>query len=359
MAEQFRPPKLVVAEGVVVSHVSPAQIFELRNAPGMTGEWAQKIAAQLEARAHELKEILMDHRADPSAPAPLDVNEPAEPAQGLYGVDADRLADKIMAADAAMDAAQTLLEGYENDPVISQAYFLICAADSALEDVQEALGLSDPDDQMPVDMPTMPMAVDAMPADPMAEARATGVERRKITFDAELRATSDGDMKVAGYAAMFNREASGLPFREMIAPGAFARALQSAQPVYLLVNHDTDALPLASTSAGTMSLREDAQGLYMEASLDPANPRAQELHSVLSRGDATKMSFAFTVNQGGETRDGDLRVLTDLSLYEVSIVTWPAYDSTDVGVRDGEPVPVNDDLRARMLAARTQFFAIA
>jgi HK97 family phage prohead protease len=353
MAEQFRPPKLVVAEGLVSKRVTPAQVFELRNAPGVTGVWAQKIAAQLEHRAAELKEILMDHRADPSAPAPLDANEPAEPAQGLYGVDSDRLADKIMAADAAMDAAQTLLEQYENDPVISQAYFLICAADSALEDVQEALGLSDPDDEMP----SAPLAVDSMPM--MDETRAAGVERRRITFDAELRATTDGEMRVAGYAAMFNREASGLPFREMIAPGAFTRTLQTGQPVYLLVNHDTDALPLASTSAGTMSLREDAQGLYMEANLDPANPRAQELHSVLSRGDATKMSFAFTVNQGGETRDGDLRVLTDLSLYEVSIVTWPAYDSTDVGLREGEPVPVNSDLRARMLAVRTQFFAIA
>ena len=351
MGEQFRPPKSVVAEGIVSDRVNASDIFGLRHQSGETGVWASKIATQLEARASAIKEIITmttDTRADMPADPMI---EPVDPVSGLFGVDTDRLADKIMAADAAMDAAQTLLEGYESDPIISQAYFLICAADSALEDVQEALGLSDPDDEMPSE----PAMVDGVP-----EARADGLERRKITFDAELRATSDGQMRVAGYAAMFNREASGLPFREMIAPGAFTRALQSDQPVYLLVNHDTDALPLASTSAGTMTLREDATGLFMEANLDPANPRAQELHSVLSRGDATKMSFAFIVNQGGESRDGDLRVLTDLSLFEVSIVTWPAYDATEVGVRDGEPVtPLAGDLRARYLAAQTTFFSLS
>jgi phage head maturation protease len=49
-----------------------------------------------------------------------------------------------------------------------------------------------------------------------------------------------------------------------------------------------------------------------------------------------------------------------LSLFEVSIVTWPAYDATEVGVRDGEPVtPLAADLRARYLKAQTTFFSLS
>jgi HK97 family phage prohead protease len=163
----------------------------------------------------------------------------------------------------------------------------------------------------------------------------------RFTADAEVRATTmtDGQVKIAGYAATFMREATGLPFREQIAPGAFSRSLQSAEPVFLLVNHDTDALPLASTGSGTLQLREDSKGLYMEAALDPANPQAAALISATSRGDVSKMSFSFTVNDGGEKREDGLRTLTDLTLYEVSCVTWPAYSDTTVGIRSAEAEP--------------------
>ena len=160
----------------------------------------------------------------------------------------------------------------------------------------------------------------------------------RFTAEAEVRATTmtDGQVKIAGYAATFMREATGLPFREQIAPGAFSRSLQSAEPVFLLVNHDTDALPLASTGSGTLQLREDSKGLYMEAALDPANPQAAALISATSRGDVSKMSFSFTVNDGGEKREDGLRTLTDLTLYEVSCVTWPAYSDTTVGMRSAD-----------------------
>ena len=75
----------------------------------------------------------------------------------LYGTDMDVLSDKIAAVDAAIDAAETLLGQYgDTDPIIAQAYALLCAADAALEDVQEALGIADADDMMnesqPVDL---------------------------------------------------------------------------------------------------------------------------------------------------------------------------------------------------------------
>lgn len=265
----------------------------------------------------------------------------------VYGAVADPIAHGIMACDAALDAAQSLIAG-NLDPNVQQAYYLICAADAALDEAQEALGLMDADDEMsePVE-----------PVEPAPRGEELVVEARRgmlaaaerITVDAEVRALADGGMRIGGYAAKFNREATGLSFREMIAPGAFSRSLASAEPVYLLVNHDTDQLPLASTRSGTLTLSEDTTGLYMTADLDPSNPRAAELHSALSRGDVEKMSFAFSIAPGGESRDSGLRTLTDLNLFEVSVVTWPAYEDTEVGVRSEEPVDL--DLRRRAAAA--------
>lgn len=193
----------------------------------------------------------------------------------------------------------------------------------------------------------------------MIEERKTMIRNaEQITMTAEVRAvsTDDGSIKVAGYAATFNNEATGLNFREIIAPGAFTRTLQSDQPVFLLINHDMEQLPLASTRSGTLTLTQDEIGLRMEATLDPLNPRAAELASALGRGDVDKMSFAFTVAPGGDTRSEGLRTLTDLDLYEISVVNLPAYDDTSVGLRSEQ----NDDLilRKRKLAAKFKHYSL-
>ena len=193
----------------------------------------------------------------------------------------------------------------------------------------------------------------------MLEERKTAIRTaERITMNAEVRAmaTTDGSLKIGGYAATFGNEATGLNFREVIAKGAFTRTLKSDNPVFLLINHDTESLPLASTQSGTMSLREDETGLYMEATLDPKNPRAAELASALERGDVDKMSFAFTVAPDGDTRSEGLRTLTDLDLYEVSVVTWPAYDATSVGMRSASKEDLN--LRKRKLALKFKQYSL-
>ena len=176
--------------------------------------------------------------------------------------------------------------------------------------------------------------------EPMLEERkAMLATAEKITMTAEVRAmdTTDGSLRIGGYAATFNKEADGLNFREQIAPGAFTRALQSGDPVFLLVNHGMEGIPLASTQSGTLQLRQDKIGLYIEAELDPANPKAQELSSALKRGDMNKMSFAFTVQPDGQTREDGLRTINEIDrLFEVSVVTLPAYSSTSVGMRSAE-----------------------
>lgn len=189
----------------------------------------------------------------------------------------------------------------------------------------------------------------------MEERKAALATAEKITMSAEVRAmdTTDGSLRIGGYAATFNSEADGLSFREVIAPGAFTRALQSADPVFLLVNHDMEGIPLASTQSGTLQLRQDKTGLYMEAELDPANPKAQELTSALKRGDMNKMSFAFTVQPEGQTREGGLRTIEEIDrLFEVSVVTIPAYSSTTVGMRSAEEE--NLDIAKKKLALKVK-----
>ena len=188
----------------------------------------------------------------------------------------------------------------------------------------------------------------------LVEARKALATAERITMTAEVRTmdTTDGSLRIGGYAATFNSEATGLNFREVIAPGAFKRTLATDNPVFLHINHDMEQLPLASTKSGTLSLSEDATGLRMDAQLDPSNPRAQELASALRRGDVDKMSFAFTVEPGGEVREEGLRTLTDLHLYEVSVVTLPAYDSTTVGMRSAEEETEDLELRKKMLALK-------
>lgn len=193
----------------------------------------------------------------------------------------------------------------------------------------------------------------------MIEERKAMATAERITMTAEVRAvdTEDGSLKIGGYAATFNAEATGLNFREVIAPGAFTRALASNDPVFLLVNHDMEGIPLASTQSGTLQLRQDKTGLYMEATLDSANPKAQELSSALRRGDMDKMSFAFTVSPDGQTRDAGLRTLTDIErLYEVSVVTLPAYDSTSVGMRTAEEE--NLEIAKRKLQLKVKHYSL-
>ena len=152
---------------------------------------------------------------------------------------------------------------------------------------------------------------------------------------AEFR-EEDGQIKISGYAAVFNQEADiGGMFREVIRPGAFSKAV-SRDDVVLLVNHE--GLPLARTSSGTLTLKEDERGLHISAGLDSSDPDVQQLAPKLRRGDISKMSFAFLAEreEWDETGDTPLRAVLEAKLFDVSPVTKPAYSGTEVGLRSLE-----------------------
>lgn len=148
---------------------------------------------------------------------------------------------------------------------------------------------------------------------------------RRLVFDAsiEIREADDGTVGLSGYAAVFDSEAHG----EVVKRSAFNRTLAQRDNVRLLVNHD--GVPLASTKAGTMTLEVDERGLLMTVKgLDMSNPTVQELVSAMIRGDIDQMSFAFTASDD-PTVDG-VRELREVRLYDVSVVTYPWYESTSV-----------------------------
>jgi uncharacterized protein len=159
----------------------------------------------------------------------------------------------------------------------------------------------------------------------LREVRATGIA-------AEIRADETG-IRVSGYAAVFNQVADiGGWFREVIAPGAFAQAINRDDVVFL-INHD--GLPLARTRSGTLTLSEDEHGLKIETMLDPQDPDVMSIVGKMKRGDLDKMSFAFlpTRQEWDETQNPPLRTIREASLFDVSIVTTPAYDGTEIGLR--------------------------
>ena len=155
----------------------------------------------------------------------------------------------------------------------------------------------------------------------------------------ELRESEDGLPVVEGYATVYEYrydigggpEAGG--FTEVISRGAAAKSAREAS-VPLLVNHD--GIPLAHTRSGTLSLESDDIGLRISATLDPSNPTAQEVRSALERGDMTAMSFAFTPVRQSWSKDYSQRTITELKLYDVSLVTYPANPSTVAKIRSDE-----------------------
>jgi HK97 family phage prohead protease len=159
-------------------------------------------------------------------------------------------------------------------------------------------------------------------------------ERRYQTGTFTLETREDGGARLVGHAAVFNsfsRDLGG--FKEIIRPGAFARALAGNPDVVALFNHDSNFV-LGRSTAKTLRLREDERGLRYEVDL-PDTTFAQDLAKSIRRGDISGSSFAFrAIKDAWRTENGaDVRELHDVDLFDVSPVTNPAYPAADVAAR--------------------------
>jgi uncharacterized protein len=163
---------------------------------------------------------------------------------------------------------------------------------------------------------------------------ATKTEERRIAV-AELRVVSaDSGQKIAGHAAKFDLLSEDLGgFRERIAPGAFAKSIQSAD-VRALWNHDANIV-LGRNKSGTLRLSEDSAGLAFEVDMPDTQLVRDMVLAPIARGDVNQCSFGFyTVSDKWAKVDGEwVRTLLECELFDVSPVTYPAYPQTDVAVR--------------------------
>jgi HK97 family phage prohead protease len=154
---------------------------------------------------------------------------------------------------------------------------------------------------------------------------------------AECRAeASDNGKRIRGYAIVFNSLSENLGgFKEIIAPEAVNRTVNDGLDVRALVDHDS-AKVIGRTRAGTLRLRKDSRGLQIEVEPDDEISYARDIMRAVARGDVSGMSFGFRVPKGGDHWDYEgqmpVRTVTDMIVSEVSIVTFPAYQATDVQV---------------------------
>jgi HK97 family phage prohead protease len=178
------------------------------------------------------------------------------------------------------------------------------------------------------------------------------VEKNTI-FRGELRAESQGDkFQLVGYAALFNSPSKNLGgFVEVIAPGAFDRALREKQTVRFTFNHSLDAV-LARSDNGTLTLATDGKGLKFKAQLNQNIQQHRDLFEACKAGLYDECSFAFTAPPDGQqwSPDGTQRTLLDVDLFDVSLVATPAYQGTSAAARSATAIVGPSDLLNRLLA---------
>jgi HK97 family phage prohead protease len=189
-------------------------------------------------------------------------------------------------------------------------------------------------------------------------ARMTRIEERRdlalAVAGVQLRAAEDEQTarRFAGHAAVFNqRTAIGNPltwgFYEEIAPGAFSKTLSEGD-ARMLIDHDT-RLVVSRVSADSLRLSQDKVGLAVDADLDERLSYVADLIVNLENKNITGMSFGFrTVKDDWETvtvetsegdMEAELRIIREVQLFEVSAVTFPAYEGAGGPRRHGRSRP--------------------
>nr|WP_306800988.1 HK97 family phage prohead protease [Melissococcus plutonius] len=152
----------------------------------------------------------------------------------------------------------------------------------------------------------------------------------------KTRTLNDGSEAtiVEGYASVFNSRTNieGW-YDEEIAPGAFSESLSQNKDVRCLFNHNWGCV-LGRANANTLVLEEDSKGLHFEVTL-PNTTFANDLKESMTRGDINQCSFGFWVTGQEEDYSGEIPLIriTNVDLWEVSIVPLPAYADTEAALR--------------------------
>lgn len=182
------------------------------------------------------------------------------------------------------------------------------------------------------------------------------LERRSYSFEVRAESTNEGNI-IEGRPIVYNSLTNLGMFDEIIESGALMST--DLTDVRFLVNHDISRIPLArsrrNNGNSTMQLNVDNDGMSIRVLLDTENNAdARSLYSAVQRGDISGMSFMFSVNdEAWENLESDhptRRIKSIGSVVEVSAVTFPAYEATEINARSQEAL---ENARAALENARS------
>lgn len=168
------------------------------------------------------------------------------------------------------------------------------------------------------------------------------LEQRSYSFEVRAESGEKGNI-ITGRPIVYESKTDLGWFDEIIERGALDGA--DLTDVRFLVNHDISKIPLArsrrNNGNSTMQLSPDYEGMAIEVQLDTENnSEARSLYSAVQRGDITGMSFMFSIDDEEWTElesDHPTRHVRKIgSVVEVSAVTFPAYESTEINARSKE-----------------------
>ena len=183
------------------------------------------------------------------------------------------------------------------------------------------------------------------------------LEQRSYSCEVRAEATDKGN-KISGRPIVYESKTDLGWFDEVIDRGALDGA--DLTDVRFLVNHDTRKIPLArsrrNNGNSTMQLSPDYEGMAIEALLDTENnSESRSLYSAVQRGDITGMSFMFSIDdyewENLESDHPTRHIRKIGSVVEVSAVTFPAYDATEINARSKEEL---ESARLALEKAREQ-----
>lgn len=149
----------------------------------------------------------------------------------------------------------------------------------------------------------------------------------------KTREAENDQMIIGGYFVVFNSWTELWDgYYEQVSPKAFENV--DLTDIRALINHN-DGLVLGRTKSNTLTLRVDDKGLYGEIKVNPNDQDAVNLYERVKRGDVDQCSFGFqiTEEEWEDTVEGYRSTITGINLFEVSVVTFPAYEDTSVSAR--------------------------
>lgn len=168
-------------------------------------------------------------------------------------------------------------------------------------------------------------------------------ERQMRNIEAGFKTREENnELIIEGYFAVFNSNYEIFPgATESISDTAFNEALND--DIRCLIDHET-RLVLGRNRSGTLMLSIDEKGLYGVVKINPNDQDAMNLYERVKRGDVNQCSFGFDIldEEYEEKPDGSVHwTIHKVKLYEVSIVTFPAYESTSVIARKDDLKQIN------------------